>query len=150
MKLFPFTRFQISDDGTVSVTLCATPGVFPCIDFERKQRYDLTVRAEDNLRNQGFLASTQPLTIYITDVNDNRPVFVNLRYVRSIREGDTITTDPLLINVSLVISLIYLMNYVSITCTVKIADMAGCFRWQAAKMTVFSNHQIFSLLSVPY
>ena len=32
--------------------------------------------------------------------------------------------------------------------TVKVAKMAGRLRWPAAKMAVFSNHQIFSSLSI--
>ncbi|XP_070186154.1 cadherin-87A-like isoform X2 [Littorina saxatilis] len=83
--------------GVVRTAGCnGTCGVAPGIDYEIKKRYDLAVQARDNEGVGGFLLATTQLTIDVLDVNDNSPRFT-IPYTRSVYEGQTVTTDPLLI-----------------------------------------------------
>lgn len=57
--------------GMLRVGHCQTPGVAPCLDFERKTHYNLTCTAYD-----GFgLNTTVPLRVQLLDSNDNLPKF---------------------------------------------------------------------------
>jgi hypothetical protein len=74
------------------------PGEYRCIDYEHKTRYDLTVRATDNFGRDPSWVGTTSLVIDVQDVNDNPPIFEEI-YIRSIREGETLTTDRLVLQV---------------------------------------------------
>ena len=103
------SRFEINAvSGVVTVKTCGTPGKTPCIDYERKQRYDLAVQALDNEGGIGALPGTAQLIIDVEDVNDNQPSFIS-DYYRFILEGNVTTTDPLVIKVSL--RIIHLRQY---------------------------------------
>ena len=93
----------------MTVGLCQSPGTTPCLDYEEKQRYDLAVRAVDNLGLPISNAGTASLIVNVQDVNDNRPIFAH-PYVRYIREGDVVTTDELLLMVRSPFSLLFAVN----------------------------------------
>ncbi|XP_063226687.1 cadherin-87A isoform X2 [Bacillus rossius redtenbacheri] len=71
--------------GVVSVAPCATPGVAPCLDYEKKSMYFLTLKATDN-DGKGHSAVVT-LVISLLDANDNSPVFPNHNYRAAIDEG---------------------------------------------------------------
>ncbi|XP_012934695.1 cadherin-87A isoform X2 [Aplysia californica] len=83
--------------GLLTVKDCLTPGKPPCIDYERKKRYVLTVAATDNLGDitNGRTRSVQVI-VNILDVNDNFPR-PEASYLRYILEGNTVTVNPLII-----------------------------------------------------
>lgn len=57
--------------GTLLVGPCSTPGIAPCLDYERRTYYNLTCTAYD-----GFgLNTTVPLRIQLLDANDNVPKY---------------------------------------------------------------------------
>lgn len=58
--------------GEITVAQCETPGVKPCLDFEDKQKYYLTLKATDD--NGNGLSSVVSLMINLLDANDNTPV----------------------------------------------------------------------------
>ncbi|CAL1530727.1 unnamed protein product [Lymnaea stagnalis] len=96
-------NFQIDEiTGVIRVADCSprVPGQTPCIDYEKKREYVLTVAATDNLGdpNTGRTKSV-PLTVYILDENDNVPQ-PEASYVRYINEEETVTINPLIINAS--------------------------------------------------
>ena len=80
---------------------CSTPGENPCIDYERKKRYVLTVAATDDGGNTvtGRTRSVQVI-VNVLDVNDNPPRPED-SYLRYIYEGNTVTVNPLIIEVDL-------------------------------------------------
>ncbi|XP_026684428.1 cadherin-87A-like, partial [Diaphorina citri] len=80
--------------GQISVGFCSTPGIAPCLDYETQPVYNLTVKATDNL-GQGN-NSTVPLTITLSDANDNPPEFTQEAYAASIYEG-VIAFEPRLV-----------------------------------------------------
>jgi hypothetical protein len=63
-------------------------------DYEMEQSFDLVVVAMDNTTNP--LDDTAQLTIYITDINDNAPYFIdfpfNVSYPENLGIGSLITT----------------------------------------------------------
>lgn len=75
------------------------PGAAPCIDYERKRLYSLTVSATDNLGQPITRARSVPLVINVLDENDNEPK-IDLSYTRYINEDQWVTINPLLIEVS--------------------------------------------------
>ncbi|CAH1176398.1 unnamed protein product [Phaedon cochleariae] len=80
--------------GTVTVAFCEKPGTVSCLDFETKAEYQLQFMAtDDDGKGQ---TSTVPLKIYLTDTNDNPPVFTQSVYRAFINEG-TVKLDPDLI-----------------------------------------------------
>lgn len=75
--------FSISEDtGIVRVA--------KNLNYERKSRYVLTIRAEDcagDIDNGETRFDTAELTISITDINDNPPTFLDSPYVAHIMEN---------------------------------------------------------------
>ncbi|XP_070180220.1 cadherin-23-like [Littorina saxatilis] len=76
--------FQI-DSHTGAVTVASNQ-----TDREREDRYYMMVVATDG----GDLQQTVPLTVNITDRNDNPPVFQRDQYDAVLREGDTVFSRP--------------------------------------------------------
>ena len=99
----PFHSFQIDEDsGVVTVAQCSgTPGEFPCIDFERKQKYTLTVSATDMKGAADGRTRSVTLIINIEDENDVKPA-IEKSYERFIFENERVTINPLRIDVSAV------------------------------------------------
>ncbi|BFZ17793.1 hypothetical protein BsWGS_20832 [Bradybaena similaris] len=93
-------HFQIDElTGVVTVAPCNPPnqvGVAPCIDYERKRVYSLTVSATDNKGIPVTRARSVSLVINVLDENDNEPK-IDLRYTRYINEDQWVTINPLLI-----------------------------------------------------
>ncbi|RUS73609.1 hypothetical protein EGW08_018632 [Elysia chlorotica] len=85
--------------GVVTVASCATPGQVPCIDFERKQKYTLTVSATDDVGGDNGRTRSVELIINIIDVNDVKPAIEGL-YERYIQENERVTINPLRIDVT--------------------------------------------------
>lgn len=98
-----FGRFRIEPQtGWVTVGPCPTqPGRPECLDYETQRRYDLTATATDENGADTGRTNTAPLTIHIRDENDNSPGFLLPSYTEYIREGDLITVNPLIVEVSL-------------------------------------------------
>ncbi|GFS25353.1 cadherin-87A, partial [Elysia marginata] len=91
-------HFNIDEDtGLVTVAQCSTPGVFPCIDYERKQRYTLTASATDNNGLEDGRTRSVPLVIDVNDENDVAPSMEAL-YERYILENERVTINPLRID----------------------------------------------------
>ena len=60
------------------------------LNFERKIRYVLVVRAEDcagDVGNEEIRHDTAELTILITDINDNAPTFLDSPYLAFVMEN---------------------------------------------------------------
>ncbi|XP_025090736.1 cadherin-87A-like isoform X2 [Pomacea canaliculata] len=94
--LSPGNLFTIDQmTGVVSVSDCAQPGKNPCLDYEFRNRYDLTVVATDN-RGTG-LSRPAALVINVLNVNDNPPRFSLASITRSIDELKVVTNDPLIL-----------------------------------------------------
>lgn len=74
--------FTISEDGGVI-------RVAKNLNFERKSRYRLTIRAEDCAAEiGGNLRDDQAeVVIAVTDINDNAPVFLNSPYLANVMEN---------------------------------------------------------------
>lgn len=102
--------------GVVSVSDCAQPGKNPCLDYEFRNRYDLTVVATDN-RGTG-LSRPAALVINVLNVNDNPPRFSLASITRSIDELKVVTNDPLILQVR--ITCIWLSYLTSIFLLAKI------------------------------
>lgn len=81
--------------GQVTVANCATPGSGICIDYERKNRYDLTVTARDTDGTGQTVTSN--LVIHINDVNDNKPLFATKNYISYIEELKTVPNPNVLV-----------------------------------------------------
>ncbi|GFO04281.1 cadherin-87a [Plakobranchus ocellatus] len=90
-----FTLDPIS--GVVRVADCATPGEVPCIDYERKQSYTLTVSATDNNGAADGRTRSVQLIIDVEDENDVRPA-IEAIYERYILENERVTINPLRID----------------------------------------------------
>lgn len=65
------------------------------LDFEDISEYQLVVLATDSGPISTQLSSTANITVLVTDVNDNRPIFDNSSYLAVVRE-DTPPLTPLL------------------------------------------------------
>lgn len=73
--------FSISEDGGVV-------RVAKNLNFERKSRYVLTVRAEDCAGEQGSARyDTAVIAINVADINDNPPTFLDSPYLAYVVEG---------------------------------------------------------------
>ena len=91
-----------------------TPGKTPCIDYESKKRYVLTVAATDNNGNQvGGRRRTVQVIINILDRNDNPPQ-PEQNYLRYINEGETVTINPLVVQVRLLKSYYLKLSFLTI------------------------------------
>ncbi|KAK6187126.1 hypothetical protein SNE40_005218 [Patella caerulea] len=92
-------KFAIeSRTGAVTVKSCPTPGLRPCIDYEDRKQYQLTVMARDE--NGRGRESTGSLTVNIENINDNKPQFRLPSYLRYINEGEILTIDPLVVSIT--------------------------------------------------
>ncbi|CAI9717000.1 cadherin-87A-like isoform X1 [Octopus vulgaris] len=92
-----FSLNQIT--GVVTVSNCPSPGISPCLDYEVKRQYNLTVLIVDNKNNPSNLQKKQvELIINILDENDNAPIFSQSVYYGKILEGNTNMLDDVLVN----------------------------------------------------
>ncbi|XP_036356531.1 cadherin-87A-like isoform X3 [Octopus sinensis] len=92
-----FSLNQIT--GVVTVSNCLSPGISPCLDYEVKRQYNLTVLIVDNKNNPSNLQKKQvELIINILDENDNAPIFSQSVYYGKILEGNTNMLDDVLVN----------------------------------------------------
>lgn len=81
-----FTLNQIS--GEVTVAACATPGKYPCLNYEFRKQINLTVEIVDNNNAPTDVRRTLvDLIINVEDTNDNKPIFPNPSYYGKIAEG---------------------------------------------------------------
>ncbi|CAL1292837.1 unnamed protein product [Larinioides sclopetarius] len=79
-------KFQVGEtSGVITVAPCQTPGSGNCLDFETRPTYYLSYQAVDDM-GRG-LATVVPLTITLSDANDNAPVFLHESYSATIDEG---------------------------------------------------------------
>lgn len=83
--------------GVVTVAPCETPGRGNCLDFEARPAYFLSYQATDD-RGRGQSAVV-PLTVRLTDANDNPPAFEQRVYTALIDEGDAHFDPPLRVQV---------------------------------------------------
>ena len=80
------TLFSVdSVNGTIRTKSCPTPGRAPCLDFETRSNYYLTLQVTDD-QGRGNSALV-PLRIDLRDVNDNPPRFEQFIFHASIDEG---------------------------------------------------------------
>uniref|UniRef100_A0A0L8G475 Cadherin domain-containing protein n=1 Tax=Octopus bimaculoides TaxID=37653 RepID=A0A0L8G475_OCTBM len=94
---FSFSLDQIT--GVVAVSNCPTPGKSPCLDYEVKQQYNLTVLIVDNKNDPSNLQKKQvELIINLQDANDNAPIFSESVYYGKILEGNTNLLNDVLLN----------------------------------------------------
>ena len=80
--------FIISGDDNFDFYMDQSSGVLrvqKSLDFERVQKYDLIVQAEDSGDDTKYANAT--ITINILDVNDNKPVFLDSPYIGFVREN---------------------------------------------------------------
>lgn len=57
------------------------------LNFERKSRYSLTVRAEDWSEDSTSRSDTALVTVSVSDMNDNPPTFLDSPYLAYVMEG---------------------------------------------------------------
>ncbi|KAH9361521.1 hypothetical protein HPB48_001377 [Haemaphysalis longicornis] len=87
-------KFHVDpSSGVVTVAPCETPGRGNCLDFEARPAYFLSYQATDD-RGRGQSAVV-PLTVRLTDANDNPPAFEQRVYTALIDEGDAHFDPPL-------------------------------------------------------
>lgn len=87
-------KFHVDpSSGVVTVAACETPGRGNCLDFEARPAYFLSYQATDD-RGRGQSAVV-PLTVRLTDANDNPPAFEQRVYTALIDEGDAHFDPPL-------------------------------------------------------
>lgn len=87
-------KFHVDpSSGVVTVAPCETPGRGNCLDFESRPSYFLSYQATDD-RGRGQSAVV-PLTVRLTDANDNPPAFEQHLYTALIDEGDVRFDPPL-------------------------------------------------------
>lgn len=87
-------KFHVDpSSGVVTVAPCETPGRGNCLDFEARPAYFLSYQATDD-RGRGQSAVV-PLTVRLTDANDNPPAFEQRVYTALIDEGDVHFDPPL-------------------------------------------------------
>ncbi|KAG8178249.1 hypothetical protein JTE90_000350 [Oedothorax gibbosus] len=79
-------KFQVGEtSGVITVSPCPTPGSGNCLDFETRPTYYLSYQAVDDM-GRG-LAAVVPLTLTLSDANDNAPAFLQESYSATIDEG---------------------------------------------------------------
>lgn len=87
-------KFQVGQtSGVITVAPCQTPGSGNCLDFETRQTYYLSFQAVD--ANGKGLAAVVPLTLTLSDANDNPPAFLRDSYSATIDEGALKFDTPL-------------------------------------------------------
>jgi len=80
------TLFSVDPvSGAIRTKSCPTPGRAPCLDFETRSNYYLTLQVTDD-QGRGNSALV-PLRIDLRDVNDNPPRFEQFLFHASIDEG---------------------------------------------------------------
>ncbi|KAL5011815.1 hypothetical protein ScPMuIL_010366 [Solemya velum] len=80
--------FIISGDSNQDFSLDQSSGVLSVqklLDFERKRLYDLRIRAVDS--GNDIRSTTANITVFVQDVNDNKPVFVDSPFFAYIQEN---------------------------------------------------------------
>ncbi|KAL3182237.1 hypothetical protein MRX96_007437 [Rhipicephalus microplus] len=124
--LTSWKRFHVDpSSGVVTVAPCETPGRGNCLDFESRPSYFLSYQATDD-RGRGQSAVV-PLTVRLTDANDNPPAFEQHLYTALIDEGDSPNRQGL--DVSLLKSDV-------ITLTVQASDGGSGIDTATVKITV--------------
>lgn len=83
--------------GQVTVADCLRPGSGNCLDYEQQREYKLTFVVGDQF-GEGFIVNV-PLTIHVIDENDNSPKLGLPSYFRYIKEGETIPSPALKVQV---------------------------------------------------
>ena len=92
-------RFRInSRSAAITVRDCVTPGRGNCLDSEQRQEYVLTVTAKDSYAEG--LETSVPVTIRVTNTNDNAPMFTRDEYIGRIRENELAPYDPVPLQIS--------------------------------------------------
>ncbi|XP_054711474.1 cadherin-87A-like [Uloborus diversus] len=87
-------KFHVGEtSGVITVAPCLTPGSGNCLDFETRPTYYLSYQAVDEL-GKG-LATVVPLTLSLSDANDNAPAFLHESYSATIDEGALKFDTPL-------------------------------------------------------
>ena len=77
--------------GVITVADCPNPGSDNCIDYETRQSYYMSFQASDGFGQ----SSVVPLSIQVTDANDNVPHFARDKYTATIDEGSLKFEPPL-------------------------------------------------------
>ena len=86
----------------MTVGQCPTPGVHPCLDFERAPNdYEFKVKAHDENGAERGLFNFTSLTIKVLDENDNSPEVDN--YKVSIFEWAPTTNPDLYVEVCMML-----------------------------------------------
>lgn len=87
-------RFSVTDgDENRDFSISEDSGIVRVaknLNYERKSRYVLTIRAEDcasDIDNGESRYDTAHLTISITDINDNSPTFLDSPYLANVMEN---------------------------------------------------------------
>lgn len=107
MYNFFFHRFSVDKNtGTISVALCSNVGKAPCLDYETQSNYYLTYIATDD--NGNGHSNSVTIMVMLIDSNDNPPTFIQHSYTSLIDEGVMTFEPPLIVQVSLLMSLIKL------------------------------------------
>ncbi|XP_014679222.1 PREDICTED: cadherin-related family member 1-like, partial [Priapulus caudatus] len=92
-------RFVVDEvTGVVEVATCDTPGSGNCLDYDAgSATYQLFVAAADEAG--GGRSTVAPLTVRLTDVNDNRASFAEgyRNYTAIVDEGSTQFNPPLIV-----------------------------------------------------
>ena len=95
------SNFPLGGDGVGKFSINSTSGVIsalPGLDRETKDTYYLSITAQDG--------GTPPLTglcavrVFISDMNDNKPVFSPTLYLTSISEATPLGTDVIPVQAS--------------------------------------------------
>lgn len=86
------TLFSVDSSGVIRTQPCTTPGKAPCLDYETRSAYYLTLRVTDD-QGRGNSALV-PLKINLVDVNDNPPLFEKFLWMASVDEGATKFDPP--------------------------------------------------------
>lgn len=82
--------------GVITVADCPNPGSDNCIDYETRQSYYMSFQASDGFGQ----SSVVPLSIQVTDANDNVPHFIRDKYTATIDEGSLKFEPPLRVKAS--------------------------------------------------
>ena len=78
--------------GMLKISPCSTPGRAPCLDYETRSTYFLTLQVKDD-QGRGNSAMV-PIRIDLVDVNDNPPRFEQFIFHASVDEGATRFDPP--------------------------------------------------------
>ena len=84
--------FSVDSNGTIRTQPCPTPGQSPCLDYETRSTYYVTLRVTDD-QGRGNSALV-PLKISLVDVNDNPPLFEKFLWMATVDEGATKFDPP--------------------------------------------------------